>query len=51
VDRLGLGPDYQQIRENRQGTKKRARVLGAFPSDQSFMRLGGSILIDMNENG
>jgi transposase-like protein len=24
-------------------------VLGAFPSEQSFMRLGVSILIDINE--
>lgn len=29
--------------------KRRARVVGAFPSDQSFMRLGVSILIDINE--
>jgi putative transposase len=29
--------------------KRRSRVVGAFPSDQSFMRLGVSILIDINE--
>lgn len=29
--------------------KRRTRVVGAFPSDQSFMRLGVSILIDINE--
>jgi putative transposase len=29
--------------------KRRTRVVGAFPSDKSFMRLGGSILIDINE--
>jgi putative transposase len=29
--------------------KRRSRVVGAFPNDQSFMRLGVSILIDMNE--
>jgi putative transposase len=29
--------------------KRRSRVVGAFPSDKSFMRLGGSILIDINE--
>jgi len=29
--------------------KRRTRVVGAFPSDQSFMRLGVSILMDINE--
>jgi transposase-like protein len=29
--------------------KRRTRVVGAFPSDQSFMRLGVSILMDSNE--
>jgi len=29
--------------------KRRTRVVGAFPSDQSFMRLSVSILIDINE--
>jgi putative transposase len=29
--------------------KRRTRVVGAFPSEQSFMRLGVSILIDINE--
>lgn len=29
--------------------KRRSRVVGAFPSDKSFMRLGVSILIDINE--
>jgi putative transposase len=29
--------------------KRRSRVAGAFPSDESFMRLGVSILIDINE--
>ena len=29
--------------------KRRSRVVGAFPSDNSFMRLGVSILIDINE--
>jgi putative transposase len=29
--------------------KRRTRVVGAFPSDQSFMRLFVSILIDINE--
>jgi putative transposase len=29
--------------------KRRSRVVGAFPSDESFMRLGVSILIDINE--
>ena len=30
--------------------KRRTRVVGAFPSDQSFIRLGASILIDINED-
>jgi transposase-like protein len=30
--------------------KRRTRVVGAFPSDQSLMRLGVSILIDINED-
>jgi putative transposase len=29
--------------------KRRTRVVGAFPNDESFMRLGVSILIDINE--
>lgn len=29
--------------------KRRSRIVGAFPNDQSFMRLGVSILIDINE--
>ncbi len=29
--------------------KRRSRVVGAFPSDKSFMRLGVSILMDINE--
>ncbi len=29
--------------------KRRTRVVGAFPNDQSFMRRGVSILIDINE--
>jgi putative transposase len=29
--------------------KRRSRVAGAFPSDESFIRLGVSILIDINE--
>jgi len=29
--------------------KRRSRVVGAFPSDKSFMRLVVSILIDINE--
>jgi putative transposase len=29
--------------------KRRTRVVGAFPNDQSFMRLGVSILVDINE--
>jgi transposase-like protein len=29
--------------------KRSSRVVGAFPSDKSFMRLGVSILIDINE--
>jgi putative transposase len=29
--------------------KRRTSVVGAFPSEQSFMRLGVSILIDINE--
>jgi putative transposase len=29
--------------------KRRSRVVGAFPNDQSFLRLGVSILIDINE--
>jgi putative transposase len=29
--------------------KRRSRVVGAFPSDESFMRLGVSILMDINE--
>jgi transposase-like protein len=29
--------------------KRRSRVVGAFPSESSFMRLGVSILIDINE--
>ena len=29
--------------------KRRSRVVGAFPSDESFMRLGVSILININE--
>ncbi|NTV27482.1 MAG: IS256 family transposase, partial [Methanothrix sp.] len=29
--------------------KKRTRVVGAFPNDESLMRLGVSLLIDINE--
>lgn len=29
--------------------KRRIRVVGAFPSDQSLMRVAGSILRDINE--
>ena len=29
--------------------KRRTRVVGAFPSENSFMRLGVSVLIDINE--
>jgi len=29
--------------------KRRTRVVGAFPNDESFMRLGVSLLIDINE--
>jgi putative transposase len=29
--------------------KRRTRVIGAFPSESSFMRLGVSILIDISE--
>jgi putative transposase len=29
--------------------ERRSRVVGAFPSDESFMRLGISILMDINE--
>jgi putative transposase len=29
--------------------KRRSRVFGAFPSDESFRRLGVSILMDINE--
>ena len=29
--------------------KRRTRVVGAFPSDQSFMKLSVSILIDIDE--
>jgi transposase-like protein len=29
--------------------KRRTRVAGAFPNDESFMRLGVSLLIDINE--
>jgi transposase-like protein len=29
--------------------KRRSRVVGAFPSDESFRRLGVSILRDINE--
>ena len=29
--------------------KRRTRVVGAFPNDESFMRLAVSILIDINE--
>jgi hypothetical protein len=29
--------------------KRRSRVIGAFPSDDSLVRLIGSILMDMNE--
>jgi transposase-like protein len=29
--------------------KRRTRVVGAFPSDESFMRLAVSILMDINE--
>jgi len=39
-------PDY---RGESTELKRRSRVVGAFPSDQSFMRLGVSILIDINE--
>ena len=31
--------------------KRRTRVVGAFPSDQSLLRLAGSILRDINEEG
>jgi transposase-like protein len=29
--------------------KRRTRVVGAFPSENSFMRLGVSVIIDINE--
>jgi transposase-like protein len=29
--------------------KRRTRVVGAFPNDSSFLRLGVSVLIDINE--
>ena len=29
--------------------KRRSRVVGAFPNDASLMRLGGAILMDINE--
>ncbi|MBK7386297.1 MAG: transposase [Methanothrix sp.] len=29
--------------------KRRSRVVGAFPSDKSFMRLSVSMLMDINE--
>jgi len=30
--------------------KRRSRVVGAFPSDKSLMRLAGCILMDINED-
>ena len=29
--------------------KRRSRVVGAFPNDESLLRLGGAILMDINE--
>ena len=29
--------------------KRRSRVVGAFPNDASLLRLGGAILMDINE--
>jgi transposase-like protein len=29
--------------------KRRSRVVGAFPSDQSLMRVAGCLLMDINE--
>ncbi|MDD1726509.1 MAG: transposase, partial [Methanothrix sp.] len=28
---------------------RRSRVVGAFPNDESLLRLGGAILMDINE--
>ncbi len=36
---------WKRIRE----LKRRTRVVGAFPNDSSFLRLGVSVLIDINE--
>ena len=30
--------------------KRRSKVVGAFPNDESLMRLMGALLIDYNEN-
>ena len=52
---ISLGWYYRAIRTTNglerinKELKRRPRVLGAFPSEQSFMRLGVSILIDINE--
>ena len=48
---LGDDEDAQRIGEQGDGgqeLKRRTRVVGAFTRDQSFLRLGVSILIDIN---
>lgn len=45
-ERSGLTTDLRRINKE---LKRRSRVVGAFPSDQSFMRLGVSILMNIDE--
>ena len=40
---------YSRVERINKEPKRRTRVAGAFPSHQTFMRLGVSILIDINE--
>jgi transposase-like protein len=40
---------YSRVERINKELKRRTRLVGAFPSHQSFMRLGVSILIDINE--
>jgi len=41
--------EHKYIRKDKQKLKRRSKVIGAFPNEESLMRLPVSILIDINE--
>jgi putative transposase len=48
--RIGRRYESQNIIERiNKGLKRRSSPVGAFPSDQSLMRLAGCIMININE--